>query len=46
MKLHFDNAKDAINSGELVDRLRKFLDDSNITMQQMRNEIKNLENWK
>ncbi|MFQ6040273.1 MAG: DUF5615 family PIN-like protein [Candidatus Poribacteria bacterium] len=35
-----------INSNELVDRLRKFLDDSSITMRQMKNEIKDLDEWK
>lgn len=37
---------ESINSRELVDRLRKFLDDSSITMRQMKNEIRDLDNWK
>ncbi|MBM3235720.1 hypothetical protein FJZ31_05430 [Candidatus Poribacteria bacterium] len=37
---------EVINSSELVDRLRKFWDDSSITMQQMKNEIRALDNWK
>ena len=35
-----------ISSSELVDRLRKFLDDSSIAMQQMKNQIRNLDDWK
>ena len=35
-----------VNSSELMSRLKKFMDDSSVTMRQMRNEIKNLDDWK
>ena len=35
-----------VNSSELMSRLKKFMDDSSVTMRQMRNEIKNLDHWK
>ena len=37
---------EVINSSELIDRLRKFLDDASITTQQMKNEIRDLGDWK
>jgi len=35
-----------VNSSELVSKLKKFLEDVSVTIQQMKNEMKDLDEWK
>jgi len=35
-----------VNSSELVSRLKKFLEDSSVTIQQMKNAMRDLDDWK